>query len=82
MELNRLTEGTSPDLGLEFAPTGNNLIAEEPATIIVDEFACLGMTIFNQTQLPLYPSLFYFDPTDLTISTSTFHWPNISTHSF
>jgi hypothetical protein len=82
MELNRLKEEESPDLGWEFAPTGKNLIAEEPATIVVDKFACLGMTIFNPTQLPLYPSLFYFDPTDLTISTSTFHWPNISTNSF
>ena len=38
MELNRLKEGQSPDdLGWEFAPTGKNLIGEEPATIVADK---------------------------------------------
>ncbi|KAF8809408.1 hypothetical protein BYT27DRAFT_7187712 [Phlegmacium glaucopus] len=55
------------DFDQDFTPIGENLIADEPATIVVDEFASLGMTIFNQTELFLYPYLFYFDPTDLTI---------------
>ncbi|TFK31705.1 hypothetical protein BDQ12DRAFT_701476 [Crucibulum laeve] len=48
-------------------PTGPNLIEEEPATMVVDDEAKLGMTIYNQTDLPLYPYLFYLDPSDLTI---------------
>ncbi|KAJ3505257.1 hypothetical protein NLJ89_g7510 [Agrocybe chaxingu] len=49
-------------------PIGNNLLAKEPATIVVDESVPLGMTIFNQTDLLLYPYLFWFDPTDLSIA--------------
>ena len=63
-----------------YSPTGKNLIADEPATIVVDDSVRLGMTIFNQTDLPLYPYLFYFDPTDLTISMFTFHQLNPSTN--
>lgn len=73
MELKVLKEERSEDFDRVFTPIGKNLIEHEPATIVVDEFAPLGMTIFNQTDLSLYPYLFYFDPTDLTISTFTFH---------
>ena len=68
MELKELKEDLSDRYLMAFAPTGQNLIAEEPATIVVNENARLGMTIFNQTDLTLYPYLLYFDPTDLTIS--------------
>ncbi|KAF8153270.1 caspase domain-containing protein [Crassisporium funariophilum] len=67
MELKALKEELSNDFDQVFNPIGANLIADEPATVVVDEFARLGMTIFNQTDLPLYAYLFYFDPTDLTI---------------
>lgn len=67
MELKILKGELSKDFDRVFTPIGKNLIEHEPATIVVDEFRCLGMTIFNQTDLSLYPSLFYFDPTDLTI---------------
>ncbi|KAJ3500507.1 hypothetical protein NLJ89_g9765 [Agrocybe chaxingu] len=68
MEMKVLKEEFSRDFDLILTPMGNNLLAKEPATIVVDESVRLGMTIFNQTDLPLYPYLFYFDPTDLTIS--------------
>jgi hypothetical protein len=68
MELKELKEDPSEKYLINFAPTGPNLIAEEPATIVVNENARLGMTVFNQTELKLYPFLLYFDPTDLTIS--------------
>ena len=69
MELKELTERYLHEAVI-FVPTGQNLIAEDPATIVVNENARLGMTIFNQTELTLYPYLLYFDPTDLTISKS------------
>ena len=81
MELNRLEEGRRADFGGVFAPTGNNLIADEPATIVVDELALLGMTIINPSGLPLYPYLFYFDPTDLTISMLAFRQLNLPTNA-
>jgi hypothetical protein len=34
-----------------------DLTADELVTVVVDEFACLGLEIFNQTDLPLYPLL-------------------------
>ncbi|CAA7268645.1 unnamed protein product [Cyclocybe aegerita] len=48
-------------------PTGDNLLRNEPATIVVDEEAVYGMTIANQSDYRLYPFVFYFDPTKLTI---------------
>ena len=81
MELKILEQKINEDFDRVFNPIGKNLIADEPATIVVDESAYLGMTIFNETDLPLYPYLFYFDPTDLTISTFTFHQVNYSTNS-
>ena len=70
MESKELKEGLSEGYDVVFTPTEQNLIAEEPATIVVNENARVGMTIFNQTELTLYPYLLYFDPTDLTISKS------------
>ncbi|KAJ3517713.1 hypothetical protein NLJ89_g334 [Agrocybe chaxingu] len=48
-------------------PTGNNLLKNEPATIVVDEEAVYGMTIANLSDHRFYPFVFYFDPTKLTI---------------
>ena len=55
------------DLGPAFTPIGENLIGKEPARVVVDPTAYLGMTIFNESNLAFYPYLFYFDPTTLTI---------------
>ena len=76
MELKLLKQEIDDDFFPLLIPTGRNLIADEPATIVVDKQARLGMTIFNQTDQHLYPYLFYFDPTDLTISTFFFHYLN------
>ncbi|PPQ71307.1 hypothetical protein CVT25_001762 [Psilocybe cyanescens] len=54
-------------LGEVLKPVGQNLTAEEPATIIVDEDAPLGISIYNSSSRRLHPNLFYFDPTNLTI---------------
>lgn len=84
MELNLLEEELTEDFDRDFIPIGENLIANEPATVIVDEHACLGMTIINKTNLSLYPYLFYFDPTDLTISMFSLqrYQPNSSINYF
>lgn len=81
MELKELKDGLSDRYLVIFTPTGQNLIAEEPATIVVNENARLGMTIFNQTELTLYPYLLYFDPTDLTISKSSANYLSFSCFS-
>ena len=81
MELKILKEELNDDFDQIFTPIGRNLIADEPATLVVDEFARLGMTIYNQTDLPLYPYLFYFDPTDLTISMLILYHLRLSTNS-
>jgi hypothetical protein len=48
-------------------PTGRNLLKNDLATVVVDEGAVYGMTIVNQSDQLLYPFVFYFDPTNLTI---------------
>jgi hypothetical protein len=68
MELRRLRMDFSAGFDQTLTPFGKNLIEKEPATLVVDELARLGMTIHNRTDLPLYPYLFYFDPSDLEIS--------------
>ncbi|KAJ3517701.1 hypothetical protein NLJ89_g335 [Agrocybe chaxingu] len=47
-------------------PAGPNIIESEPTTLVVDE-SIYGMTIYNESAITLYPFVFYFDPTDLTI---------------
>ena len=75
MELTKLVEKQDPsdDFGTIIS-TGENLIVNDPATIVVDQ-ASLGMKIINGSNRALYPYLFYFDPTDLTIGIFmfTFH---------
>ena len=70
MELNKLKEETNDDFDRIYTPIGENLIVNEPARIIVDD-TCLGMKIVNQTSQSLYPHVFYFDPTDISIGMFT-----------
>ncbi len=70
MELKELQSDLTDDFDLVFKPVGKNLIETEPAEVIADENVNLGLTIFNQTDLPLYPYLFYFDPSELSIGVS------------
>lgn len=64
----------------DLRPVSENLIAEEPATIQVDDDSCFGINIFNDSDSVLYPYLFYFDPSDFTISEykmfNRFRYPN------
>ena len=62
----------SPLEEIVLIPSGKNLISKESATvtIVVDEDAMYGMTITNQSRHCLYPFVFYFDPTELTIGES------------
>ncbi|KAH6910782.1 caspase domain-containing protein [Coprinopsis sp. MPI-PUGE-AT-0042] len=67
MELHYLKENGSDDWGdPTYEPTGKNLLAVEPATVEL-EGDFIGVTIYNEGDIPLYPFLFYFDPNDLTI---------------
>lgn len=76
MELHRLTEAP----GKVFQPVGDNLITEEPAKIVIDEDAALGVTIHNESNIPLYPHLFYFDPDSLTIGEKSLFMPLFNLH--
>jgi len=67
MELKTLERELTDDNEYFFKPVGRNLIEDDPATIVVDENASLGLTLFNNTDLPLYPYVFYFDPSELSI---------------
>ena len=71
VELNELDftvsgEGISPEEPV-LVPTGRNLLKNDLATVVVDEGAVYGITIVNQSDQLLYPFVFYFDPTNLTI---------------
>ncbi|KAF9480848.1 hypothetical protein BDN70DRAFT_579183 [Pholiota conissans] len=69
IELYHLQHDTSnPDF--ELNPTGGNLLTEEPATIWVgdlDHSDMFGISIVNNSDRALYPSLFYFDPNNFAI---------------
>ena len=75
MELRTLSVTYSEDFDMILTPAGDDLIQNEPTTVVVDEDERLGMTISNQTDLPLYPYVFYFDPSDLMISKSALRIP-------
>jgi hypothetical protein len=58
-------------------PVGDNVFATDPGTVIIDddddddeeeEDKTYGVVIENLTNTPLYPHLFYFDPSELSIS--------------
>ena len=74
MELKTLQRELTDDNEYVFKPVGKNLIEDDPATVVVDENASLGLTLFNKTDLPLYPYVFYFDPSELSICEYTFHF--------
>jgi hypothetical protein len=67
MELHYLKESGIDEWGEPtYEPTGENLLAVEPATVELKGHY-VGMTIHNDGDDPLYPFLFYFDPNELTI---------------
>jgi hypothetical protein len=50
-----------------YKPTGHNILTSEPARVIIDKSFYYGLTIFNNTPIDFYPSVFFFDPSDLSI---------------
>lgn len=66
IELRRLDYKRSHDFEYVAVPFGENLIATEPATVVVENIH-LGLIIHNDTDIPLYPYVFYFDPSTLSI---------------
>jgi hypothetical protein len=60
IEFKRLTQYREPD--------GPDLNADGVIDLVVDENAIYGLRIINDTTRPLYPSLFYFDNSDFSIS--------------
>lgn len=51
---------------------GPNLCRNGMIDFLIDEAASYGLEIVNESSLNLYAYLFYFDPSDLSISESTF----------
>ncbi|KAJ3507771.1 hypothetical protein NMY22_g16825 [Coprinellus aureogranulatus] len=62
--------GLTNDPTVEHRPSGENLLAMDPALIHVTEQhggMPLGFTLYNDGDVDVYPYLFYFDPIQLTI---------------
>ncbi|RXW12069.1 hypothetical protein EST38_g13785, partial [Candolleomyces aberdarensis] len=54
-----------------YRPMDENLLSQEPSKVYVPEADVdkpLGMTLYNDSDIPIYPYLFYFDPNELTIT--------------
>lgn len=49
-----------------YVPTGDNLVLDGHARIILSD-SLYGMTLRNNSRYNLFPSLFYFNPSDLSI---------------
>ncbi|KAF8988246.1 caspase domain-containing protein [Cyathus striatus] len=67
MELMKLRAEHTRDYDLVHKPDSVNLLENDPVTIVVDETERFGMKISNHSDIPLYPYLFYFDPSDFAI---------------
>ncbi|KAH9834619.1 caspase domain-containing protein [Rhodofomes roseus] len=61
-----------------YEPYGPDLNVAGTVDLIVDDDAMYGITLINETHIPLYPSLFYFGSSDLSI-TSYFEPPTAGT---
>jgi hypothetical protein len=70
MEFHELEMSYNDDFNLVGKPTGRDMFVRDPAIIVVEKEKRYGATISNLTDLPLYPHLFYFDPSELSISES------------
>ena len=59
--------GYTKDLGSDIKPIGDNLIREDVIILVASEDVMYGMKILNNSKVPLYASLFYFDNSNLSI---------------
>ncbi|KAF9527415.1 caspase domain-containing protein [Crepidotus variabilis] len=67
MEFKKLETHYHNDFSRVLTPVGENLIKDNTTYIDIDEDADFGLTIVNDTDTALYPYIFYFDPTSLSI---------------
>jgi len=68
LKLKQDDEEFDENFNLIIRPDGPNLNMGGVVDIIVDKDAIYGINIINDTPLGLYPSLFFFDNSDLSIS--------------
>jgi hypothetical protein len=66
--LKELDDEFDDDFNPLITPDGPNLNINGTVDLIVDHNAMYGVKIVNDTDLALYPSLFFFDNSDLSIS--------------
>jgi hypothetical protein len=68
MRLDEFEEEYDEELNPVRRPRGPNLINNGVVDIVVEENTIYGIKLTNKWSKPLYPSLFYFDNSDLSIS--------------
>ena len=68
MEFYQLQETPSPfkDNESELRPSSSNLLYDGTIHLVVEEGCSFGVKLTNNGLYDLYPSLFYFDTSDLT----------------
>ncbi|KAJ3551271.1 hypothetical protein NP233_g13112 [Leucocoprinus birnbaumii] len=68
MEFHELRMSFDSKLGFGEKPSGRDLFEKDPAIVEVKEDKQYGLTIHNFSNEWLYPHLFYFDPSELSIT--------------
>ncbi|KAF9472030.1 hypothetical protein BDN70DRAFT_844906 [Pholiota conissans] len=68
VEFYRLEDLTEDDFGeSEFTPSGTNLYHDNIVEFVVEEDCPYGLNLINNSPYDLYPYMFYFDNSDLSI---------------
>lgn len=70
MEMKELEMSYNAEYQLVAKSVGRDIFERDPAVVVVEREKRYGVTVDNFTDLPLYPHLFYFDPSELSISES------------
>lgn len=68
MEMRELEMKYNDEYDLVGKPIGSDMFERDPAVVVVEKEKRYGVTVDNFTDLGLYPHLFYFDPSELSIS--------------
>ncbi|KAF9445416.1 hypothetical protein P691DRAFT_675656, partial [Macrolepiota fuliginosa MF-IS2] len=84
MEMKELEISYNTEYEMIVKSTGRDIFERDPAVVVVAREKRYGVTVNNHTSLPLYPHLFYFDPSELSIKpwylSATGTGTSISTH--
>lgn len=67
MEFHELEMSYNAEFDLIGSPSRRDMFERDPAIIVVEKEKQYGLRIYNLSDIPLYPHLFYFDPSELTI---------------